>query len=341
MMNEQQHTTTTNISYLDLHRRGQHELQATKKQDIDQGIQAPTGSLPPAQGYTVSAPYVPNPDICITCKMPLNATSYGWQRLYGEHSDHTGHLQRFGFCLIPCPMCSGGVEAKRTARLITGLFGDAHIPFSAKDWGFHTIPKGVDAAAIKAVKSYTTTLLAGYMGKQRGLYLVGDRGRGKTGLAISALQFILRKGHSGVYIQTKELFDLLRESIAASRRIERGEKVHLANREEYYEDAYAASRGAKLLRLVRSVEVLVLDDLGVENHSRYVIGELYSVLEARRSQGLYTIFTSNRDADNLQEYWGNENEGVFLDALRVIDRLGEYCMVVSVQGSNLRMGTKQ
>lgn len=270
----------------------------------------------------------PKDEVCPTCKFPIADVSHGWVKEYRPHEHSEKCLQRSGFCLIPCPMCSGGVTAKRQAQLVNDLFGDAHIPFYAKDWTFGSFPAVGDHGALDEVKEFVRISLDGFAVK-RGLYLVGANGLGKTSMAVSALQYVIRKGHAGVFLTTVELFDLAKAAIAASRRIQDGDAE--------YQDRYDASKGAKLLRLVKSVEWLVLDDLGVECGSKYEIRELYLILEARRSMGLYTIFTSNRDAKDLSQYWRHAKDGVYEDGKRVIDRLGEYCFVVPVRGSNQRM----
>jgi DNA replication protein DnaC len=282
----------------------------------------------------VSEPYVPPMDICPTCKHPLSDTHFGnlidyWPpRGTHQHTERCAsgrEFRKYGYCLIPCPTCSGGVTAKRAARLINELFGDAHIPFYGKDWRFSSFPG--DEVAKEAVRGFMRKSLDGAR-QQRGLYLTGNVGTGKTSLAISALQFVLRKGRAGVFVSTVELFDILKESIAANKRLQAGDTDAVTR--------FEASKGARLLRLLREVEWAVLDDLGVEAGSRYEIKELYLILEARRSNGLYTIFTSNLDRDGLSAKWGVETD----DARRVIDRLGEYCMTIPVKGQSMRLATR-
>jgi DNA replication protein DnaC len=272
-------------------------------------------------------------EACPTCKTPLEELSHGWVKAYWREEaealglePHTYHTEkcakRYGFCLIPCPMCSGGVEAKHLAQTINSLFKDSNIPAYAQDWTFTNYPDNADSNARQIVSARVADWLEGKPTKG-GLYLYGDKGRCKTSLAIAALHYWLRKGHSGVFISTVELFSRLKESIAAGMR---GNDA---------QDRFEASQGARLIRLVRSVELLILDDLGVECGSPYEIRELYLVLEARRSHGHYTIFTSNRDAASLAQYWRNEKQ-LFQDSQRIIDRLGEYAFTVPVAGRNQR-----
>lgn len=273
----------------------------------------------------------PKPEpLCPKCKFPLADTSHGWVREDRYHEHDGKCLRRSGFCLIPCPMCSGGVEAKRQAQLINELFGDAHIPWYAREWSFENYPDQ-ESAALSSVRAFMNASLAGSSAK-RGLYLVGNNGLYKTSLAISALQYVIRRGKAGCFITTKELFTLAKEAVGASRRIVEGDAD--------YEDRYASSRGAKLYRMLKSVEWLVLDDLGVECGTKYEIGELYLIVETRRSQGLYTLFTSNLDASDLYRKWRHEKDGVYEDSHRIIARLGEYAFVIPVTGMNRRLQAK-
>lgn len=268
-------------------------------------------------------------ETCPTCKTPLEETSHGWVREISKHElGERGHSERchrkFDYCEVPCPMCSGGVEAKRQAMLINELFRDSNIPTYAQDWTFASYPKDADERAAHQLLAQVNMWLAGERKAKGAVYLSGDKGRCKTSLAISALHYWIRKGHDGCFITTVSMFDILKGAIAASQR------------SADYQDKYDASQGAKLLRLVKSVELLVLDDLGVECGSKYEIRELYLILEARRSHGLYTIFTSNRDAKDLEKYWRNEKEGIFQDGQRIVDRIGEYAFSVPVAGRNQR-----
>jgi DNA replication protein DnaC len=215
------------------------------------------------------------------------------------------------------------------------LFGGSHIPDDFQSCTFESylrLPLSPEQQKIATmVQAFVLARLAPYEGRKRGLYLYGLWGVGKTGLAVSALRMALEAGHSGLYLPTSELFDILYESIAASQRILRGYGDEDDREEE--------TAGSKLLRLVDSVEWLVLDDLGVECGSRFVISRLYRIIEGRRSRrGLYTIFTSNKDARGLEQHWRPERPGAaaFDDCERIIQRIGEYCTPIHLTGRSLR-----
>ncbi|MBO0797006.1 MAG: ATP-binding protein, partial [Ktedonobacteraceae bacterium] len=185
--------------------------------------------------------------------------------------------------------------------------------------------------AAEQVETFVRTRMEDYRGKKRGLYLFGSWGVGKTGLAISALGQALAAGKSGLYLPTTKLFASLYDAIAASERMRAGYGDD--------EDRQEESMGSRLLRQVEQVEWLVLDDLGVECASCFVISKLYQILEERRHQmGLYTIFTSNKDARSLLSHWRPEGRNVpaFEDAERIMQRIGEHCMSLHLMGHSLR-----
>jgi DNA replication protein DnaC len=216
------------------------------------------------------------------------------------------------------------------------LFGGAHIPDDFTAFSFESyqcLPLSPDQRqAAMLVQAFVLPRLdATFAGRKRGLYLYGLWGVGKTGLAVSALRQAIEAGYSGLYLSTAELFDILYEAIAASQRLVRGYGDD--------EDKAEESAGAKLLRLVEQVQWLVLDDLGVECGSRFVIQKLYRIIEGRRSiRGLYTIFTSNKDAYGLEQHWRPEGPKAvaFDDCIRIIERLGEYCVPMHLKGRSLR-----
>jgi DNA replication protein DnaC len=239
---------------------------------------------------------------------------------------------------VPCGHPEFGKPVKCVCKIkqqANDLFGGAHIPddFNACSFeSYQALPlDAVQKQVAMMVQVFVLERLGQYEGRKRGLYLYGLWGVGKTGLAVSALRMALDAGHSGLYLPTYELFDILYESIAASTRLTRG----YGNEEDRQEE----SAGAKLLRLVDSVEWLVLDDLGVECGSRFVIGRLYRIIEGRRSRsGLYTIFTSNKDARGLDRHWRPDGagSGAFDDCERIIQRIGEYCTPIHLVGRSLR-----
>jgi DNA replication protein DnaC len=271
----------------------------------------------PAQGKMLAFPKAnpANLPTCPTCKCPLDGEKH-WLRDYSQSDG-----KHFGYSEVPCPDCSGDIDAKRyalrKARLVSTCFGESQIPFQAKNWTFETYPKDADQHALQIVRAFVRTHLTGAdTESKRGLYIGGDTGRCKSSLAISALKEALFAGQPGLFVMTMELMDKLRATFGKDQSVTQDQ----------------------LLDAVASIPWLVLDDLAVEKPTRYVIEKLYFIIEKRRSKGLYTIITSNLTTTRLEEYWRPEgvDAGAFYPGLRVIERLREYCDGVGVRGRNQR-----
>src|SRR5579871_3475346 len=128
-------------------------------------------SLPEARARKamVAPPVTIEEKVCHKCKFPLADSSHGWVREDRPHTHSEQCQKRYGYCLIPCPLCSGGIEAKRQAQLINDLFGDAHIPFYAREWNFGDyLNKTANPEALETVKKFVRSSLADEPGK-RGL----------------------------------------------------------------------------------------------------------------------------------------------------------------------------
>jgi DNA replication protein DnaC len=208
------------------------------------------------------------------------------------------------------------MEARRQAGNVAALFGASQIPHQARDWTFATFPQDADAKALEQVKTYVRDLLADVDTTRRGLWLGGKLGRGKTGLAVSAMKEIMKHERSTLFVLTIELLNKLRASY--------GKETEIT------EDA--------LLKAVTETEFVVLDDVATERPSAYVLEQLYFIIEKRRSRGLYTVFTSNLSTDDLAEYWRPDGvmAGAFYPGLRVVERIREYCIGCAVSGRNQR-----
>lgn len=270
-------------------------------------------------GVEVMEPVGYDPKVCPTCKTPLSDDAHGWIKRYDAHRNHAGHLERYGYCLVPCTTCSGPVgnlrEAQRKASLTARLFGASQIPFNAKKWTFETYPTDGDRKSLAQVQAFVRAVMDDDADK-RGLYLYGLAGRCKTGLAICAMKALMGREKSTLFVPTIELMNKLRASL--------GKDAEMSQDE--------------LLRAVTETDVVVLDDIATEGPTRYVLEQFYYIVEKRRSRGLWTIFTSNLSPKDLENFWrpADCKPGDFYPGLRVIERIKEYCSGIAVSGRNQR-----
>lgn len=110
---------------------------------------------------------------------------------------------------------------------------------------------------------------ASFNSKSSSLLLLGRAGLGKTHLALSIASEVLAQGHDVIYVSAQDAFS----------RIE-NEKFSSRGEGEYLE----ALLGAQLL---------VLDDLGTEFLSPYILSEIYRLVDSRFNRKLPTIYTTN------------------------------------------------
>jgi DNA replication protein DnaC len=109
------------------------------------------------------------------------------------------------------------------------------------------------------------------------LLLEGTYGCGKTHLAAAVGNARLAKGDFVLFITTPDLLDHLRSAYGPSS-------------EMGYDETFDR---------IRSADVLILDDLGVENPSPWAQEKLFQLLNHRYSHEMPTVITTNVDVDLL------------------------------------------
>lgn len=141
--------------------------------------------------------------------------------------------------------------------------------------------------------------------RTKGLLLQGKEGTGKTHVAVSILKEILRKGYRGLYWNVPELFLELRRTMSPGADITEG----------------------AILDEATEVDLLVLDDLGAEKASDYVMDRLYVLVNGRYENDLPTLITTNRTLEELRSQIGP----------RIVSRISEMCMRIEFPPGDYRL----
>ncbi|HEV2198165.1 MAG TPA: ATP-binding protein [Candidatus Acidoferrum sp.] len=161
---------------------------------------------------------------------------------------------------------------------------------------------------------------------EKGLLFIGPSGVGKTHLAVAALKELIQRGHVGLFYDYRELL----KEIQAS-----------------YNPA-SESTEMRILEPIRTVEVLVLDDLGASKPSDWVRDIVGIVLNARYNENRTTIVTTNyldspaSEGENVRLPTGKLVPAVREDTLeqrigsRMRSRLYEMCRTVEVSAPDFR-----
>src|ERR1700676_2317052 len=128
------------------------------------------------------------------------------------------------------------------------------------------------AQSMKQAKMLTQGFVRNYPGAaEKGLLLMGPSGVGKTHLAVAALKDLIRRGHAGLFCDYRELLKEIQASYnPASESTEMG-----------------------ILEPIRTVEILILDDLGASKPSDWVRDIVGIGVNARYNEKRTTTITPN------------------------------------------------
>lgn len=164
--------------------------------------------------------------------------------------------------------------------------------------------------AVKYAHNVVSEFPARRSEKDQGLLLMGLPGVGKTHLAVAMLRECIKKGGTGRFYTMIDLLAALRSTYAG-------------------QDGPSESA---VLSDFTEADVVVLDELGRERATEWRDEMLHLVVNARYSNRLPTIFTTNYDVgeiddpDSLQVRVG----------LRVYSRLQEMCESLLLDGADYR-----
>ena len=156
------------------------------------------------------------------------------------------------------------------------------------------------------VKEEVKDLFIKQIRKRGSLYIYGGAGVGKTHLACAMAKFLLKSGLEVKFYNTSDFLEKLREDF----------------KRDYDDDEEG------LFRDIMNFEgVLILDDLGAESVTDWVLERLYLIINKKYEDMVPIIFTSNCDLEVLTTRMGD----------RVSTRISEMSEIVWLTGPNKRL----
>ncbi len=158
--------------------------------------------------------------------------------------------------------------------------------------------KEMAAKALQGARQF----VAEYLQNPRipGILFTGDVGAGKTYLAGAITNSLLRHEIQVFFLVVPDFLDELR---ATYHKGISGEGTDLDD--------------VSLLRGVRQVDVLILDDLGVHNYTPWTCNKLYSLLNFRLNFQLPVIITTNLTLGELEEFLGERTTSRIVQMCRI------------------------
>lgn len=136
--------------------------------------------------------------------------------------------------------------------------------------------------------------------KPRNLSFHGSFGLGKSHLAKSIADGVMEKGFTAIFISVPKLLRKIKSTFS--------------NKSDVNAD--------EILTMLEKVNLLILDDLGAENHTDWVAETVFDIIDSR--QGKHTIYTTNYSPDDLIEKLGERNfSRVFNQDTTILEVEGE------------------
>ena len=158
------------------------------------------------------------------------------------------------------------------------------------------------------IKGYTSGI------EQKGIYLNGNFGCGKTYLLSAMLNELAKKGYKVAMIYYPEFLRALKESFNGS-------------------DEYKIK-----FNYIKKVDVLLLDDIGAETLTEWSRDEvLGTILQYRMEEKLPTLFTSNLTMKELENHLSTTNKEIDkVKARRIIERIKQLTKDITMISENKR-----
>ena len=156
-----------------------------------------------------------------------------------------------------------------------------------------------------------------YEGKRdRGLYICGDLGVGKTYMSVALANSLVKKGVKTAFVKTADFINDMRRAVVND-----------------------TARYDAVIRSLMEAEVLILDDLGSESVSSFSRDDvLFPILDYRLENKMMTLFTSNLTKTDLLRYYmyDKSDKAQALRARRLVERIDILSDEYVLQGRNKR-----
>ncbi|MDA3899341.1 MAG: ATP-binding protein [Spirochaetes bacterium] len=159
------------------------------------------------------------------------------------------------------------------------------------------------------VKSAAYKIIHNFPDVTKGLFLWGNPGTGKTMIsAIILTELISRYAISGKFLKiSRNFFGKLRST--------------------FVEGSSLYGMSSQIERDLATLDVLIVDDFGVQRDSPWEQETLYNLVDSRYDAEKFTIFTSNNNpVESMKEMGGG----------RILSRIKEMCYIMELSGVDHR-----
>ncbi len=146
---------------------------------------------------------------------------------------------------------------------------------------------------------------------KKGIIFVGKNGTGKTHISTAICNELIKENVPVIFGTLTELLDK-------------------------YKECYKNYSDGELTKLYSKVDLLVIDDLGVETMNEWMLSKLFVIVNERMKNELPIIITTNYDIDQLKKRLTIPSK-VCETTNSIISRLCYMCYRVECKGKDYRI----
>ncbi|OGP46698.1 MAG: hypothetical protein A3K30_03160 [Deltaproteobacteria bacterium RBG_13_51_10] len=157
----------------------------------------------------------------------------------------------------------------------------------------------------------------------RGLYIFGTVGTGKTYLCSAIIREHFRRSGTGYLSPLFRIHMISIPDLLLKIKSTFQDKPVSGDSEESLIDRYSGTAE----KWGYPIDILFLDDLGIEKPTEWAQQILYQIIDKRYSNLKKTVFTSNLSLDALSERLGD----------RIPSRIAEMCSIIKLEGKDKRL----
>ena len=190
-------------------------------------------------------------------------------------------------------------------EMIGQFYSQNYISKRLKDYNFNNFKvTDVNKKEVAIAKDYANKCINNE--QENGLIITGNSGVGKTHLAASISNELIRKNKLVLMGRLTSLLDMIKETFRDNSKSEN-----------------------ELIELFSNVDMVVIDDLGTEKISSWALDKLYTIIENRNENKLPIIITTKFDKEGLLHRFIQSNDKELSNA--VIQKLYQMCYGIELK----------